>query len=103
MKKVFTYGILQKDHSSDEFGMTDDMHIGRGSLYGFKRNGLCHIYLSENAKDVVIGDIWEVPDELEERLYRFEAQFGYERVKCIVINDSGKFHKCIVYLVDWRS
>jgi hypothetical protein len=80
--------------------MTSDMYLGKGTLYGFKRGSLCHIYLTDNIEDYVVGDIWDVTPELENNLYTFEERFGYRRAKCIVLDESGKFNKCIVYLVD---
>lgn len=103
MKKVFTYGILQRHHSSERFGMTDDMYLGRATLVGFKRDGLCHIHLSDNKFMEVEGDLWNVPDELEQQLYEFEAQFGYERVKVTIVDEKGIYHRVIVYLVDWKN
>ena len=103
MRRIFVYGILQKEHSAESHGLTANMYRGKASLYGFERTGLCHIKISENENSKVIGDVWEVPNELEEELYRFEAGFGYDRQRVNVMYEDNSYHTCIVYLLDWRE
>jgi len=103
MKRIFTYGILQKHHSAKQHGLKDDMYRGRGCLKGFERNGLTHIKISKDESSSVEGDIWEVPDELEERLFNFESSFGYERQTATIKDENVRYHTSTVYLVDWRG
>lgn len=99
-RKIFCYGILQKRHSAENFGLTDEMYIGRAVLPGFRRNALTAIYKSKDSSDKVEGDIWEVPDDIEEQLYRFESRFGYKREITYPIRvDDGKEFETISYLL----
>ena len=79
MKKIFVYGILQKDISARNYGIEDEFYLGRGTLYGYKRHSLTRISKSRREDDYVIGDIFDIPDNIEESLYQFESQFGYHR------------------------
>jgi len=103
MKKIFVYGILQKDISAKHFGIRDDYYVGRAKLHGFWRNSLTAIFNRGNKEDVVEGDIFEVPDDIEEKLFRFEHQYGYHReiTKPIRISD-GKTFETISYLLPQR-
>jgi gamma-glutamylcyclotransferase (GGCT)/AIG2-like uncharacterized protein YtfP len=99
MKKIFVYGILQKEQSAKQFGMKDEYYLGRATLPGYKREYLTRISKSNNG-DSVEGDIYEVPDELEEKLYRFEAGFGYWREKTKPIRkEDGKEFETISYII----
>lgn len=99
MKKIFVYGILQKDIDAKSFGIKNEYYLGRAKLYGYWRNSLTDIF-KRNKEDIVEGDIFEVPDDIEESLYRFESRFGYKRGKTnpIRLSDGKKF-ECISYLL----
>ena len=100
MKKVFVYGILQKDISADSFGIKEEHYIGRATLYGYTRIGLSIIKKSKKNNDHVTGDIFEIPDELEEKLFRFENSFGYVRDTVTPqIKDDKTKHECIIYIL----
>jgi gamma-glutamylcyclotransferase (GGCT)/AIG2-like uncharacterized protein YtfP len=103
MKTIFVYGILQKHHSALDFGMTDDMYRGEATISSFKRESLVHISKTEIPNSKVHGELWEVPDDIEEHIYQFEAQFGYERVSLIVEDANGEYVNAILYLVDWKD
>jgi gamma-glutamylcyclotransferase (GGCT)/AIG2-like uncharacterized protein YtfP len=99
MKKIFVYGILQKEHSAKQFDIKDEYYLGRAKLPGFERKRLTAIFKSNNG-DSVEGDIFEVPDEIEEKLYQFESSFGYRRetTNPVRINDGQEF-ETISYLL----
>ena len=99
MKTIFVYGILQKEHSAKGFGLLDKYYLGRAHLNGYLRTSLTSIFQDDNGSRVV-GDIFEIPDDLEEKLYKFEAQFGYNRsmVKPNRIEDNKEF-EAISYLL----
>lgn len=99
MKTIFVYGILQQQHRAKEFGLKDDMHLGRAKLDGFRRQFLTQITKTNNSSSVE-GDLYYIPNDLEQRLYEFEAQFGYwrEEVKPKRLEDKQEF-KAICYLV----
>ena len=100
MKTIFVYGILQRENSAKEFGLTDDMYLGRAILEGFERRYLTHIVKTKNGNSVE-GDLFKVPDELEQKLYEFEAKFGYWReiVKPKRLKDKKEF-EATCYLVN---
>lgn len=99
MKKIFVYGILQKEHSAKEFGISDDYYLGRATLPGFKRDFLTKISKSNNG-DSVEGDVFEVPDNIEQKLYEFEAGFGYHReITKPIRNEDGKEFETISYIL----
>ena len=100
MKKIFVYGILQKDISAKNFGLTDEQYLGRATLYVYGRTSLTQINKSKREDDYVCGDIFEVSDELEESLYQFENKYGYERevTKPQKISD-GEHVECISYII----
>ena len=102
MKKIFVYGILQKGISASNFGLVDKYYVGRAKLPGYYRQSLTSIYKGDE-KDEVEGDIWNIPEEIEENLYRFEAQFGYNRgtTNPIRISDKREF-ETISYLLPQR-
>ncbi len=100
MKTIFVYGILQKDISAKNFGIEDKYYIGRGILSGYKRYALTRINKSKNKEDSVHGDIFEVPDDIEENLYKFEHGFGYNReVTEPILENSNETYKCISYIL----
>jgi len=99
MKNIFVYGILTRRHRAEDFGIKDEYYHGEGILYGYRRCSLVEIYESKDS-DYVIGDIFEVPDEIEEKLYNFESQFGYKRqITKPIRNGDGKEFKCISYIL----
>ena len=99
MKKIFVYGILQKGISAEHFGLIDEYYIGRAKLPGYFRCSLTSIFKGNDDSEVE-GDIWEVPEDIEERLYRFEAKFGYNRgiTNPIRLSDNKEF-ETISYLL----
>lgn len=100
MKKIFVYGILQKGISSDRFGMKDEHYIGRAILKGYKRRSLTAIFPSNDGTDEVEGDVWEVPDEIEEHLNSFESGFGYNRgITNPILKSTGEEFETISYLL----
>ena len=102
MKKIFVYGILQKQHSSKNFDIKDDYYLGRAILPGYHRTSLTSIFKGKDT-DEVIGDIFSVPDDIEENLNRFESQFGYSRETTYPIRvDDGKEFETISYLLPRR-
>jgi len=100
MKTVFVYGILQKDVSAKEFELEDKFYLGRATLYGYTRHSLTRINKAKRDDDYVVGDIFKVPDDIEEKLYKFEHGFGYNRetTKPQLI-DNGKVVECISYIL----
>lgn len=102
MKTVFVYGILQKGLSSSEYGIEDKDFIGRARLNGYFRDALTAIYPGKDS-DSVTGDICQVSDEIEQRLFEFESQFGYERKTTNPIRfKDKKCIECISYLLPTR-
>ena len=85
MKQIFVYGILQKHISASDFGLEDSHYLGRGIVYGWKRESLTYITRGRYS-DTVEGDIFEVPEYIEHKLYKFESQFGEIKV----VNDAQK-------------
>jgi len=99
MKTIFVYGILQKGESAKSFGLKDEYWKGRARLDGYTRYSLTSIYKGHE-DDKVFGDVFEVPDELEESLYRFEKQYGYYRGNTYPKLSIGlEPVKCISYLL----
>ena len=93
MRKIFVYGILQMDVSAKSFGLEKKHYLGRAKLNGYNREALTCIRKSKDKEDFVLGDVFEVSPELEEELYKFEAQFGYKRetTNPIRVDDEHKF------------
>ena len=98
MKKVFVYGILQQKHSGEDFRIKKDNVIGRATAPNYKRICLTQIVPTGNEEDSVEGEVIEIPDEIEEELYRFEKQFGYARANIKAYVDDED-HEAICYLV----
>lgn len=100
MKHIFVYGILQKHLSAKNFGLEEEYYLGRARLDGYERESLTHIIKSNNGNSVE-GDIFLIPDYLEQSLYDFEKQFGYSRgiTKPVRIDDDKEF-ECISYLLE---
>jgi len=99
MKKVFVYGILLQDIDGPSFGIKSDFVKAKAKLPNFKRESTSYIR-RENGSHVE-GEYLELPDELEEEIYRFEKQFGYERSLESIITEDGKMKEdVIVYLVE---
>lgn len=100
MKKIFVYGILQKEHSAKEFGLTDKMYRGRALLPYFKRESLCSISEHPEKVSIVEGDVWDVSDKIEQELYDFEASFGYYRdTVSPIMKDTKEQVDAIAYLL----
>lgn len=100
MKRIFVYGILQKGLDAPSFGIKNEYYVGRATLYGYSRSLLTRISRSKREDDYVCGDVFEVPDELEDKLFQFENQFGYKRVTTYpqMISDATEY-ECISYII----
>jgi hypothetical protein len=74
---VFVYGIFKRSNG----GIQEGTHIGSAKLYNFKRLGVSNIKPTNNSKDYVEGDIYEVSKETEDWIWNFEKRCGYSRIE----------------------
>lgn len=98
MKTIWTYGILRRDYmgSNPPFGLEKEYWKGKAQLRDWQRRATSTIVPQED--DYVKGDLWEVPDSVEDAIARFETGAGWPRTKVVVEDKEGDEIEAIAYI-----
>jgi gamma-glutamylcyclotransferase (GGCT)/AIG2-like uncharacterized protein YtfP len=79
MTAIFVYGTLQKGFGNCDSFNLEGSFLSKATLYGWCRDSLIKIHKVKRQDDYVVGEIYQVNDEIEDNIYQFERQFGYHR------------------------
>jgi gamma-glutamylcyclotransferase (GGCT)/AIG2-like uncharacterized protein YtfP len=93
MKRIFVYGSLRKGEvNHGRFMGFGDVHLATGTVSGavLKDLGAYPAAVpSSNDGDRIVGEVYEISDELAALLDRFEREEAFEARPVIVVDDSG--------------
>ena len=93
MRRIFVCGSLRKGEiNHDRFEGFGDTLVGTGSVGGaiLKDLGTYPAMIpSANARDCVVGEVYEISDDLGDVLDRFERDEGYAARPVIVLDESA--------------
>lgn len=82
MRRIFVYGSLRRgEFNHDRFKGFGDTLIATGTVAGALLKNLGPypaIIASSNDLDRVVGEVYEIPDDLAEVIDRFERDAGFE-------------------------
>src|SRR5262245_2875894 len=93
MRRIFVYGSLRKGESNhhrfEGFGKT---LVATGTVAGFLLKDLGDYPAaipSSNDRDRIVGEVYEIPDDLAGVLDRFEQEADFEARPVTVVDESG--------------
>jgi gamma-glutamylcyclotransferase (GGCT)/AIG2-like uncharacterized protein YtfP len=101
--RVFVYGTLRVGQDNYKYLLKDKAganYLGQSTIRGYKMvslGGFPAIFNTGNEEDIIIGDVFDVNEEVNSNLDRLEGYPGwYDKVE-VETNDYGK---AFVYTMD---
>jgi gamma-glutamylcyclotransferase (GGCT)/AIG2-like uncharacterized protein YtfP len=91
-KRLFVYGTLRHGHPNGQrFGLTADRLVEQGAqLHGFRLYDVSWfpgIQPTDDLSSVVVGDVFDVPDELWGALDRYEGAPSLYRRETVTVGN----------------
>lgn len=80
MKRLFVYGTLKKGrYNHERFGMDHATFVRIATINGYSMytNGIYPAAVKGKDSDSIVGEVYDVPDELYDRIERMETYAGY--------------------------